>query len=149
MKLTCNCFCAIQSGKYLFKGALSGLRQFLATGHPLKIMKIVFYFTSKALFVLKIFRFLSWRFGHVSKRVDQKDKVNFKFYDVTAWLTNTCSAHIDQYLEKKKQSDNESWSVNRSKMRSIYLEKSYTKCGWETSPRPFFKKSKLSISLNQ
>ena len=149
MKLTCNCFWPIQSGKYLFKGALSGLRQFLATGHPLKIMKIVFYFTSKVLFVLKIFRFLSWRFGHVSKRVDQKDKVNFKFYDVTAWLTNTCNAHIDQYLEKKKESDNESWSISRSKMRSIYLEKSYTKCGWETSPRPFFKKSKLSISLNQ
>ena len=136
MTLACNCFCAIQSGKYLFKGALSGLRQFLATGHALKIMKIVF-------------KFLSWRFGHVSKRVDQKDKVNFKFYDVTAWLKNTCSAHIAQYLEKKRQSDNESWSVNRSKMRSIYLEKSYTKCGWETSPRPFLKKPKLSISLNQ
>ena len=36
-------------------------------------------------------------------------------------------------------------------MRSIFLEKSYTKCGEEASPRPFFlkKKSKLSISPNQ
>ena len=34
-------------------------------------------------------------------------------------------------------------------MRKIFLEKSYTKCGRETSPRSFFKKSKLSISLNQ
>ena len=41
------------------KGALSGLRQFLATESPLKMMKNVFYFTSKALFVLKIFKFLS------------------------------------------------------------------------------------------
>ena len=40
-------------------GALSGLRQFLATESPLKIMKNAFYFTSKALFVLKIFNFLS------------------------------------------------------------------------------------------
>ena len=42
-----------------FKGALSGLRQFLATESPLKMMKNAFYFTSKALFVLKIFKFLS------------------------------------------------------------------------------------------
>ena len=40
------------------KGALSGLRQFLATESPLKMMKNAFYFTSKALFVLKIFKFL-------------------------------------------------------------------------------------------
>ena len=38
-----------------FKGALSDMRQFLATESPLKMMKNVFYFTVKALFVLKIF----------------------------------------------------------------------------------------------
>ena len=43
----------------LLKGTLSGLRQFLATESPLKLMKNAFYFTSKALFVLKIFKFLS------------------------------------------------------------------------------------------
>ena len=32
-------------------------------------------------------------------------------------------------------------------MRNIFLEKSYTKCGGKTIPRPF--RSKLSISLNQ
>ena len=41
------------------KGALTGLRQFLATESPLKMMKNTFYFTLKALFVLKIFKFLS------------------------------------------------------------------------------------------
>ena len=40
------------------KGALSGLRQFMATESPLKVMKNAFYFTSKALFVQKIFQFL-------------------------------------------------------------------------------------------
>ena len=39
------------------KGALSGLRQFLATRSSLKMMKNALYFTSKALFVLKIFMF--------------------------------------------------------------------------------------------
>ena len=34
-------------------------------------------------------------------------------------------------------------------MRNIFLEKSYTKCGGETSPRPFSEKLKLSISLDQ
>ena len=47
------------------KGVLSGLRQFLANESPLKMMKNAFYFTLKALFVLKLFKFLSWLFGHV------------------------------------------------------------------------------------
>ena len=34
-------------------------------------------------------------------------------------------------------------------MRNIFLEKLYTKCGGETSPRPFSEKLKLSISLDQ
>ena len=63
-------------------------------------MKNAFYFNSKALFVLKVFKFLSWLFGHAAKRLDKKDKVNFKFYDVTAWLTNNCNTRIAQYLEK-------------------------------------------------
>ena len=34
-------------------------------------------------------------------------------------------------------------------MRNIFLKKSCTKCGGLTSPRQLFKKSKLSISLDQ
>ena len=34
-------------------------------------------------------------------------------------------------------------------MRSIFVEKSYTKCAGETIPRPLSKISKLSISLDQ
>ena len=83
----------------MFKGALSGLRKFLAAETTLKMIKNAFYFTSKALFFLKIIRFLSGPCGHVVKRLDKKDKVNFKFYEVTAWLTNNCNTHIAQYLE--------------------------------------------------
>ena len=36
-----------------------------------------------------------------------------------------------------------------SNIRNIFLEKSCTKCGGETSLRPFFEKLKLSISLDQ
>ena len=41
------------------KGALSGLRQFLATESLLKMMKNAFNFASKVLFVLKILKLLS------------------------------------------------------------------------------------------
>ena len=49
----------ISIGLWLLKRALSGLRQFLATESPFKMMEIVFYFTLKALFILKVFQFLS------------------------------------------------------------------------------------------
>ena len=34
-------------------------------------------------------------------------------------------------------------------MKNIFTEKSYARCGREACPRPFNKKSKLSISLDQ
>ena len=45
---------------------------FWTTENPVKMMKNIFYFTPKALFILKIFKSLSWLFGHVSKRIDKK-----------------------------------------------------------------------------
>ena len=41
------------------KGALSGLRQFLATESPFKNDKNAFYFTLKPHFFLKLLKFLS------------------------------------------------------------------------------------------
>ena len=76
------------------KDAVSGLRKFLATESPFKMMRNAFCFTSKPLFLLKIFRFLSWFFVDVTERRDKKDHVNFKFYDVNAWLTNNHNTHI-------------------------------------------------------
>ena len=60
------------------------------------------------LFILpqKLFSFsryltLSLDFFHrVVKWLDYSDKINFKFYDVTALLINNCNTHIAQYLEK-------------------------------------------------
>ena len=77
------------------------MRRFLATKSPLKMMKNAFYFTSNALFVFKIFRFLSWVFGHVKKRVDWKDKVNFTIFDDTIWST-TIAIHILTNISRVK-----------------------------------------------
>ena len=64
------------------------MRQFLAAESPLNIMK-------------NASKNLSFRHsGHVTKRLDKKDKVNFKCYDITARLTSNCNTHIAQYLEK-------------------------------------------------
>ena len=83
--------CWIHFGR-LLKNLRLGLRIFLATESPLNMMKNPLYFTLKPLF-LKIFKFLSWLFGHVEKLLDWKDKVNFKIYYVITWLTNNCNTH--------------------------------------------------------
>ena len=46
------------------------------------------------------------------KGLDWREKVNFKIYDVTAWLTKT-KTNIAQYLSKKRQSDNGISSGNK------------------------------------
>ena len=57
---------------------------------------------SKALLVLKIFKFLPWLFVHAAEQLHKKDQVNFKFNDVTAWFTSNCNTHIPQYIERSK-----------------------------------------------
>ena len=64
-------------------------------------MRNAFYFTLIALFVLKIFTFLSWLFGYIGKRFDQKVKVNFKIYDFAGWTANNSNTHCPIYQEVK------------------------------------------------
>ena len=52
-------FLPVNDKKSYVRGALSSLRQFLATESPLKMLKNAFYFTLEALLVLKVFKFLS------------------------------------------------------------------------------------------
>ena len=67
------------------------------------MMKNTFYSTLKTLFIFKIFvqdKFLSWFLHHVEKRLDDKNKVNFKIYDATTWEANNCNTYIAQYFKK-------------------------------------------------
>ena len=52
------------------------------------------------------------------------------------------------YTLQNGQTHSNNWPA-KFNMRNIFLEKSYLKCGRETIPRPFSKKLKLSISLDQ
>ena len=54
----------------------------------------------KALFVLKIFTFLSRSFSEVRKRLDKIAKFNFKIYELKGWEANSYNTHIAQYLRK-------------------------------------------------
>ena len=47
----------VELNSFFLKGAASGLIKSLAAESPLKVMKNAFYFTLKAVFVLKAFKF--------------------------------------------------------------------------------------------
>ena len=70
------------------------------TENPLKMTKNAFYFMLNALFIIEIFKFLSWLFGYVAKWFDKKVKVNFKTFDVTDLTTNNYNTDITWYLKK-------------------------------------------------
>ena len=92
------------TAKVLFKGPLSGLKQYLANKNPVKMMKNTFYLTLMAVLVLKIFIFLNFcldGFGHAEKLDDKKGKVNFKIYDVKNWKT-LITIHIVSNVSKSK-----------------------------------------------
>ena len=90
-----------------------GLRQYLTTKSPLKMIKNAFYLIFKLFTFLRYLIFFPGFFGHVAKRNDKKATVNFKIYDVMNWETNIYNAHIAQYRKKYRQSDKKIWSVNR------------------------------------
>ena len=62
----------------------------------------------------------------------------------------TIAIHILPYIPRSK--DNQTVKFGQLieyNMRTVFLEKSYRECGGETSPKPYSKKSKLSIPLDQ
>ena len=103
-----------------------------------------FYFALKALFVLEIFQILFWVFGLVGKRLDKEAKSTLKTYNITKWITNNYNTHTHMHVTHTTKFS----QLVENNMRNV-VEKPCTKCDGETSPRPFFKKSKLSWSMNQ
>ena len=100
-------FCEISKSTFFIEHLWATASKFLTTENPLKMMKYIyyFYFMLKALFVLKIYKLLSWLFGHVGKWFDLKAKFNFKIYDVTEWTTYNYNTYIPQYLRSKGNQD--------------------------------------------
>ena len=62
----------------------------------------------------------------------------------------TIAIHILPYISRSKDNQTVKFGqLIKYSMRKIFLEKSYPKCGRETSLKTFSKKLKLSISLDQ
>ena len=88
-----------------------------------------------------------WFFGHVPKRLDKKDTVNFKLFDVTASLANY-RIHILPNISRSKGNQTLKFGqLVECNMWNIFLEKLYTKYDGEASPNLFSEKLNLSLDL--
>ena len=76
----------------------------MATKTPLKVMENAFYFTLKALFVIKVFKFLFLLFGYVEKRLDLKIRLISKLMK-SQLGKQTIAVHILPNISRSK--DNE------------------------------------------
>ena len=94
---------------------------------PLKMMKNAFYFILKSLFVLEIFKFLSWLLGHVEK---------------TTWLERSGYLkyiHILPNISRSK--DNQTMQFGQLieyHKRNIFFQTPCRKWGRATSCTPLF-----------
>ena len=111
-------------------------------------MKNAFHYTLKVLLVLKIFKFFYSLFGNIEKRLDQKDHVKFRIYDVRTRLTIAIHILINSPRSKANQAMKFGQLIEYN-LSNIFCKKSYTKCGGKAIYKPFSEKSKLSISLDQ
>ena len=120
----------------------------MATETSLKMMKNAFYFTSEALSVLKRFKFLSLLFGHVLNGLIKKIGL------ISSFMTSepgsqTIVIHILPNISRSEGNQTMKFGqLIEENKRSIFLGKSFTKCGGETSPTLFSGNLKRSISLD-
>ena len=75
---------------------------FLAIESPLETVKNAFYFTSKAIFVLRIFKFFSWFFWSCNTTAWLERLGWFQISWRDSLLTKSCNPNITQYLKKQK-----------------------------------------------
>ena len=93
------------------------------------MMKNAFYFTLRALFVLKVFKFLYFLFDHAPKRLDKKDRLISNFLTSQPGQQTTV-IHILPNISRSK--DNQTIKFGQlmdCNMKNVFLEKSYAKCG--------------------
>ena len=69
---------------------------------------------------------------------------------ITQPAKQTIAVHIFPNISRSKNNQAMKFvQLIEYNMRTIFLKKSYTKCGGKTFARPFLQKSKLSIPLDQ
>ena len=83
---------------------------------------------------------------HAGKQLDKKTKAKLKIYPWRQIVT----IHIHQYTSISRTKDKQTVKFGpliEYDLRNFFLEKLHSKCDEETTPRPFSKDLKLSVSL--
>ena len=75
--------------------------------------------------------------------------VDFKIYDVTDWTTNNYIHILSNISRSKGNHTRKFGQLVEYTTSNIFPEKSYSNGGGEASYRPFYKKLRLSISMDQ
>ena len=124
---------------------------------PFKMMKNDFCFILRVLSVLKIFRFLSWLFGHIQKTTFSRKIMLISKFVTSRPCSQTITIHIlpNISLSKGNQIIKFGQLIECNKI-NIFLQKSCRKWGRETSSMPRFvflksfilDKSKCFAALN-
>ena len=72
-------------------------------------------------------------------------------FNIASWIGHQrITIHILTNISRSKGNQTMKFGqLIKYKLRNISIKKSYTKCGGEVRPTPFYEKSKLSISLDQ
>ena len=113
------------------------------------MMKNVFYFTSN---LFSFSRYLNFCLDFL---IMQQNNLIRKIRLISNFMTSqpgqqTIIIHVfTNILGSKGNQTMKFGNLIEYNMRNVFLEKSYTKYGGETSPRLFSGKSKLTISLDQ
>ena len=90
---------------------------------PVKVMKMIFISSQKLFSFSRYLSFYHEVLAMQKKRLDWKDKVNFKVHDVTTLLTNNFDTRNAQYLTKQKQLNKETQSINRIQQEKYFFSK--------------------------
>ena len=121
---------------HLLKSALSGLKQFLAIKSPLN-MKNAFYFTGGPS-------------GFPTGGPSGPPFISISNFMTSQPGQQTIVTSVLLIISRSKANQTMKFCQwIEYNMRNSFPEKSYRKCGGEASPRPFPRKLKLSISLDQ
>ena len=97
---------------------------YLLHGKPFKNDRKFFLFHLKSCFCSQyILRFFHDFLVIQKKRLDQKDKVNFKMHDVKGCLTKNCNTHIANILGSKSNQAMKLGQLIDYKKRNIFFSK--------------------------
>ena len=132
----------------VFKGALSGVRQFLATGSPLKLVKMLFISPQKLFLFSRCSNFCFDFFIMQKNGLIKKITLNSSFMASNPG-SQAIKIHILPNIVRNKGKQTMKFGQLMESNINSFLQKSCTEFVGTTNPRLFSAKLNLIISLYQ